>query len=381
MDINSIIRWHTGMEVNSETIKSMYEDQNSLYLMVVSATIGDNQLGIIPRSQFNNEGTFVRNTFEMPHFRCTAMIPSGGILDVDEAVRVPIPMLYGSEYYLAVTFGKENIFFEHQGVPYERPSYVYSIKTLSELTDEMFPVIRFSAKDGILNCDVAYIPPTLQLADNPLFKDHIARYMESLDAILKHPNMEKNTGYRALLSYKFALASIRPRTRTSDFVLMLQDIVQALDHFVFSQVEQENPIETQQPSFYDIAKWLDWVWEYMKAAFVLLDKLVIEDKTIDIEALKEQIMKELYEKLYNDLYNALYAKIKEELTAELTDNLKQALTTFMNDELKPAILEELKVELSDMLYDKLYKALYDALFAALNIPRPVEEEDTFMPLI
>ncbi len=381
MDINSIIKWQPGMEITSEIVRSMYDEKNEQYLMAVRAALGSVRLGIVPETPFNNEGSFVRNTFEMPYFRCTAMLPSGSIIDVDEAVHISIPMLYGPEYYLTVAFGKDTISFEHKGAPYERPSYVYSIKSLDEITEEMFPVVRFKARDGVLSYDETYIPPTLQLAENPRFMEYISRYAETLDAITKHPNLDRDLGYRALLSYKFVMGSIRAKTRTYDFLLLTQEIIQALDHFVFSKVERETPVEIPQLTYYDISKWLDWVDEYMKGAVVVLDKVVLEDHSIDVEALKEQIMKELYEKLYNDLHEALLAKIKAELTEELTNNLKDALTTFMNEELKPAILEELRAELSDSLYEKLYKALYDALFEALNIPRPVEEEDTFMPLI
>ncbi len=381
MDINSIINWHPGMELTSEFIKNMYDEQSTQYVVAVRAALGSVRLGLVPGAPFDNKGTFVRNTFEMPHFRCMAMLASGKVIDVDETVHLSIPMLYGSEYYLTVSFGKEMIPFEHKGVSYERPSYAYAIKELGEITEEMFPVVRFTAKDGVLNYDENYIPPTLQLADIPRFMDYISHFTELLDVIAKHPNIDKDMGYRNLLSYRFMLGYLRATTRTSDFIMVTQEIVQTIDYFIFSQVEHENPVKIPEPNLYDISKWLDWVNDYLKAAIVLLEKVVPEDNSIDIDALKDQIMKELYEKLYNDLHAALLAEIKEELTAELTGNLKDVLMAYMNDELKPAILKELKVELSDSLYEKLYKALYDALFEALNIPRPVEEEDTFMPLI
>ncbi len=381
MDINARINWQPGMELTADTIRCLYDDQYAQRLVTVRASLGSARLGLVPEVPFNNKGTFVRNTFEMPNFKCMALLPSGKVIDADEAVRIVIPMLYGQEYYLTVSFGQDIIAFEHKGIPYGRPSYVYSIKPMEEITDDMFPVVRFQAENGVLTYDENYIPPTLQLADDERLLAYVNRYAGYLDTIVKHPNLDKDLGYRAILSYKFLLMSIRPRSRTHEFLMLTQEIVECMNHFIFSQVEQETPVEIQQPTPYDIRRYLDWVEEYLHSAAVMLDKVVVEDHTIDVDALKEQLMKELYDKLYNDLHEALLAKIKEELTEELTGNLQETLMNYINETLKPALSEELQVELSDSLYGKLYQPLYDALFEALNIPRAVEEEDPFMPLI
>ncbi len=381
MDINARINWQPGMELTTDTIRSLYSDQFAQRLVTIRAALGSARLGLVPEAPFNNQGMFVRNTFEIPHFQCMALLPSGKVIDVDEAVRIVIPMLYGSEYYLTVSFGQETIPFEHQGIPYERPTYVYAIKTMDEITEEMFPVVRFQAENGILKYDADYIPPTLQLGDDARLMTYITRYVERLEAILKHPNLDKDLGFRTILSYKFLLQSIKPRSRTHEFLMLTQEIVQCANHFIFSQVEQEPAPEIQTPSPYDICHFLEWVDEYLKGAVVMLDKVVVEDHSIDVDALKAQIVSELHEKLHHDLYEELLAKIKEELTEQLSGSLQETLTTYIEDHLKPALRDELQTDLSDALYEKLYQSLYDSLFEALNIPRPVEEEDTFMPLI
>ncbi len=381
MDINARINWIPGMEINTDTVKGLYGDINIKQRIAVRAMLGGERLGLLPEVTFNNKGSFVKNIFEMPRFQCMAILPTGQIIDVDEPVKITIPVLYGAEYYLTVGIGKESIPFERNGVPYKRPSYEYAIKTLDEITDDVFPFIRFKNNEGVLSYDQSYIPPTLLLTEGFGYEDYISRYLDGMNALLEHPNMDADYGRHILLYYRFLLKGLTKKSQTSNLLQLTQGIVQAMNYYIVSRVEPDTPVDIPRCTPYDVESWLSWTDDYLHTNTKLLDKVVREDNSIDVEALKEEIKNELYEKLYKDLYEALKPKIKEELTAEMTEQLRGVLTAYMNEKLKPAIIEELRTELSEELYDKLYRALYDALFAALNIPRAVEEEDTFTPLI
>lgn len=381
MDINARINWQPGMEISSELLRGWYQDLDQQQKIVVRAALGGMRAGLLPGAEFNSQGMFVRNTFEMPRFRCRALLSSGQLLDIDEPVRIVIPMLYGTVYYLTVSMGSGVRNFEREGAPYVSPSYEYAIHSLDEISDDMLPVARFKASDGMLTHDADYIPPTLQLTGDERFKDYIARYVEQLEAIRSHPNMDPDLGRQTMTRYILYLRCLSLRSNTSDFVMLTEEMVKALEFFVMSAVDESRRVAMQQPDFNDIQQWLEWVGDYFRTSLSLLEFVERKDNTIDIEALKAQIMSELYDKLYRELHDKLLDEIKEQLTDELVGKLQDILVGYINNTLRPELAEQLHTQLSASLYDKLYQDLYDALFAALNIPRPVQEEDTFMPLI
>lgn len=381
MDINARINWQPGMEISSELLRGWYHDVDQQQQIAIRAALGSVRVGLLPGAEFNNQGMFVRNTFEMPRFRCRALLSSGQILDIDEPVRMVIPMLYGTVYYLTVSMGSGVRTFEREGAPYVCPNYEYGIHTLEEISDDMLPVVRFKASEGMLNYDPDFIPPTLQLTGDERFKDYIARYIEQLETISNHPNMDPDLGRQTITRYILYLRCFNLKNNTSDFVMLTEELVQALDFIVMSAVDESHRVEIQQPDFNDIQQWLEWVSDYFRTSLSLLDFVERKDDTIDIEALKAQIIAELYDKLYRELHDKLLVEIKEQLTEELAENLQNILVEYINNTMRPALAEQLHDQLSASLYDKLYQDLYDALFAALNIPRVVEEEDTFMPLI
>ena len=184
-----------------------------------------------------------------------------------------------------------------------------------------------------------------------------------------------------------------------DFVLLTQEIAQAIDYYIVTP-NREQPTEVPQPSYTDIQAWLQWLDDYLAGAIVILDGVVLEDNTIDYDALLAQAKKELYEQLHPELIEKLLADMKEELRAEMQQQT-EALTTYINDTLKTAILEQLATEvdnranaltdalnqkfdqlgkdLSESLYEKLYFNMFDHLFNALYVPEPEEKE--YIPLI
>ena len=260
-----------------------------------------------------------------------------------------------------------------------RPQYEYNIATLEEVGNgDCLPVVRFRVDNGVFSIDPDFIPPCLLLSENPGFQNYTDRYIGRLQALVGHPNLEEGEGKRALLRYLFRLKGYGLHNSLQDYLLLLQEIVQAVDYYIATP-HLEAPPTIPQPSLCDVQQWMSWADNYLGGAVSILDTVVLEDNTIDYEALLAQAKKELYDQLNPELYGRLLNQIKEELNEELGQRLTLSLTTYMNETLKPALKEVLGTELYDELYDKLYKDLYDQLYNALYVPSA--EEDEFMPMI
>ena len=132
-------------------------------------------------------------------------------------------------------------------------------------------------------------------------------------------------------------------------------------------------------------------------AIAVLDKVVLEDNTIDYDALLKQAKAELYAQLHEELIVKLLAETKEELLKMVKEELEnslaqqtQTLTDYINNTLKPSLqehfIEEMKRslaimedDLSEKIYERLYEGLFEHLFNALYVPEP--EDEKFVPLI
>ena len=379
LDVNSRINWMPGMELTTQTFTSLSEELDFRQQMALRAALGSNRMGLLPGAPFLNSGLFAKNKFEMARLRCLAVLPSGRLLDVDESVSVAIPMLYGDTYYLAVSLGGSHVEFEKEGIPYVRPQYEYNISTLEEVAaSDCLPVVRFHAENGVFSIDPDFIPPCLLLSENPGFQSYTDRYIERLQVLVSHANLEAGEGKRALLRYLFRLKGYGLQNSLQDYLLFLQEIVQAVDYYIVTP-HLEEPPSILQPNLCDVQQWMSWADNYLGGAASILDTVVLEDNTIDYEALLAQAKKELYEQLNPELYRKLLLQIKEELNEELGQRLTLGLTAYIDDTLKPTLKEALGKELYDQLFDKLYRDLYDQLYKALYVP-PVEEEE-FMPMI
>ena len=264
---------------------------------------------------------------------------------------------------------------------------------------DLFPLLRFHVSEGIFSADTTFMVPCLLLTENPRFQDYIDSYVEQMNILATHANLADGEGKRAFLRYVFMLKSYNQRNSMQNFILFTQEIAQAIDYYVVTP-NMEQPINIPQPQQIDIQAWLQWLEEYMKGAVVILDGVVLEDNTIDYEALLAQAKKELYDKLHPELIEKLLADMKEELREEMRQQTEQ-LTTYINETLKNAILEQLTTEMNDRqnklsemltekfdvlgkqlnesLYEKLYFELFENLFKALYVPEP--EEEKFVPLI
>ena len=382
MDINARINWKPGMEMTAQTLAGMNQHIDFQQQVAIRAALGNTRIGLLPNAPFNNQGSFVRNTFEIEHFKCTALLPSGKIIDADERAVVTIPMLYGNQYYLTVGFGEEQTEFEKDGVAYIRPKYVYQINTLEELDGkDLLPIARFSVSEGVFSVDADFIPPTLQLICEKRYKDYIQKIAERLEALATHEKLVDEFGKRALLHYLFLLKGYNLKNLTSDFIQFTQEIAQAISYYIIApKTHVEEAAEIPTPSQYDVETWIKWLDNYMTGAISVLDHLEIEDHTIDFEELKAQIKAELYAQMTPELHDRLLSDIKDELKAELEQLLTDTLTNYMEQNMKPILYGQLKEELPTDLYQPLYDSLYDALYNALFVPTE-KEEDKFMPLI
>ena len=312
---------------------------------------------------------------------CMALLPSGKILHIDEKVVVTVPLVYGNEYYLACGFGEKDLEFDVEEVPFVRPEYTYGIYPLSELEGtDLFPVMKFKVNEGVFAIDESYIPPSLYLSSDSRFQAYLEQLTEKTRTLAEHPNLESGEGKRAFQRYAYLLKSYDAQGRTRPFVQLTYEIAQAADYYIVTS-HSETPASIPTYSGYDIASWLEWLDGYLHNAASILDKVVLEDHSIDFDELKAQIKAELYEQLRPELYEQLYAELKERLYTEISEDLTIRLTDYMNQQLKAELHDLLSGELSEELYERLYKNLYESLYNALYVPTEEEEEEEFTPLI
>lgn len=379
MNINSRIDWKAGMAISAQTFLELDENLRHRQQAATRAVNG-NEFGLMPFTEFDRQGGFVRNKLEIDHLACMALLPSGKILHIDEKVVVTVPLVYGNEYYLACGFGEKEVEFDVKEVPFVRPEYTYGIYSLSELEGtDLFPVMKFKVSDGIFSIDESYIPPCLYLSSGNRFQPYLEQLTKQVSLLAEHPNLESGEGKRAFQRYAYLLKSYDTQGRTRPFIQLTYEIAQAIDYYIVTP-NAEIPVTIPAYSGYDIANWLDWLDGYLHNAAGTLDKVVLEDHSIDFDELKAQIKAELYEQLRPELYEQLYTELKAKLYAEISEDLTVRLTDYITQQLKTELHDLLSGELSEELYESLYKNLYESLYNALYVPVE-KEEDEFTPLI
>lgn len=379
MDIDARINWMPGMELTAQTFRQLYRNLDFRQQIAVRAALGGSRMGLVPGAEFNCTGLFVKNNFEIERLQCMAVLPSGRVLSADEKVSIAIPVLFGDKYYLTVAFGQGERTFDVEDVPYVCTPKAFAIHTMEELEKEdLFPLVRFSAANGIFSVDSEYIPPCLLLDADARFAGFGASYVQKLSALASHANLEEGEGKRAILRYLFQFKSFQWNADVRDFVRLTQELAQAIDYYIVTP-HAAAPVVIPSPNIFDIHEWLHWLDEYLAGAETILDSVVLEDNSIDYEALLAQAKAELYERLNPELRADLLLQIKEELRGELQQTLSQALMDFINGSLKTALHDNLQAELDPELHDKLYQELYDQLYNALYVPE--EEEEAYIPMI
>lgn len=379
LDLNARINWKPGMELTAQTFLEMDSNLSFRQQTAIRAALGEHCIGLLPGLPFSAEGVFYTNKYEIDRLQMTAILPSGRIIQVDEPVSIAVPLLYGTTYFLTVGFGEGETPFEKEGVPYIRPQYRYAIMSSEELKEaDVMPITKFTVNNGDISVDSSYIPPCLLLAASNAFEGYHQRLTDLLRTLSEHTHMREGDGKRALMRYFFLMKTCDLQGRVSEYVRMLHEIAQAVDYFIMTPYA-ELPAEVLRPEQTDIARWLEWMLNYLSGANTVLDGLVLEDDTIDYEALLAQAKQELYERLNPELYEKLLLQIKDELREEIGKTLTETLTTYMNETLKPELEKLITDDLHERMYDKLYNELYERLYNALHVPDP--EEIKFIPSI
>ena len=397
MDLNSKINWSPGMEITAQTFIGLEEKLALQQRIAMRAALGSTRMGMLPGATLSCDGTFVKNAFEIGHLQCTALLPSGRIVDANEQVTVPIPMLFGDRYYLTIGIGDTQTEYEREGIAYIRPQYEYALQTQEEVeAADVMPLIRFSVNEGVFSIDAEYIPPCILLTSDSRFAFFVEQFVDQLTTITSHQNLEDGDGKRALLHYLFVMKGYSLKNTVHDFVMYLQEIAQAINYYIIAP-NTEQSVEMLEPSQTDVQLWLTWFGNYLNGSVAVLDKVVLVDNTIDYDALLKQAKAELYAQLHEELIVKLLSETREELLKlvkeEMENSLeqqRQVLTDYINNTMKPDMLEQLdstikrslavlEDELSEKIYERLYEELFEHLFNALYVPEP--ESEKFVPLI
>lgn len=380
MNVNAKIDWHAGMELTAQTFieldKSLERNRQITYQVACG-----NHFGILPTTEFRCNGVFVKKTLEITPLSFMALMPSGEILHVDENIVVDIPILYGKEYYLGCKQTDKTRSFDKEQVPFVSPVAECAIYTIEDLASgNILPLMKFKVNEGVFSVDKDYIPPFLTLGVDARFAEFINTLAEKVSVLANHPNLESGEAKRSFLRYANVLQNYSTTHRVQHFVELLQEIAGAVEFYI-TQVYTTTAIEKDQYTPFDIVKYLSWIDNYLHGAATILDGVVLEDKTIDFDALKLQVKEEIYQKVYPELKEALYKELHEELKKEIRDELYASLSDYINGNFRKEIYELLEGRLSEELYEKLFKTLYDGLYNALYVPEVVEEEEEFLPLI
>ena len=374
MNINARINWRPGMELTTQTFLDLDENLDFRQQMAIRAALGDHCIGLLPDTPFDNRALFYTNHLEMERLLCTALLASGRIIQVDEPISISIPMLFGDAYYLTVGIGDSTVPFEKKGVEYVRPTYTYAIMTLEEMVNnDVFPVTRFTAKDGTLAIDPEFIPPCLLISSDKRFEEYRNKYAELLRLLGEHPNLKEGEGKQNMLRYMFRMRSQEMSGQGMEFLKLTQEVAQAVDYFIM-RPNTDKVIDIPTPLQVDPGKWLKWLEDYMTGAVTLVDGVELIDDSIDYDALLAQAKKDLYEQLNPELYQKLLERIKTELREELYDKLNTEFTKYMEEVVKPELGRILSQELYEKLYEKLYTELFENLFNALYVTMPEEKE-------
>lgn len=389
-----------GMELTNHTFIGIAEHLDLTQRLALQTALGSNRTGLIPNAPWALKALFTNDQLEIDGLQCMALLPSGRIVNAEENVQIAIPMLFGNKYYLTIGFDNGLTEYEREGVPMVRPKYKYEFCTKEEVeTRDVFPLMRFHVENGVFSINQDYIPPCLLLSTDKRIKEYIDLLIEHLRTITEHQNLAEGEGKRSLTHYLFRLKTLNMGCTMNDFILLTHEIAHAVDYYIMMP-NQEQTIEVPIPSIIDIQEWTQWLSDYLKGAAQVLESVVLEDNTIDYEALLAQAKKELYEQLNPELTAKILETLRLEIRVEI-EKMRNDLDYYLNEELRPEILKELTTnineqearlkenmdkkfedlneELKKTLFEKLYLELFENLFNALYVPEP--EDRNSMPMI
>ena len=334
--------------------------------------------GILPVGQFKCEAAFVRGILEL-EIECVAVSPSGVILQIADHAVIPVPHLDAGEHYLGVGLGVEMSQFEVEETPFERPSYRYEFRRLEELEDnDLVPVLRLTAQNDTLSIDPRYIAPFFEVRSDPRIAQAREEIYGKAKKLATHDNVTKVEVRRALLNYVFLLGTGNLLDSVIELARITKSLVSTLRYYIIEPFAESVP-EIPHLFLQDIEKWFSWINEYLDLALATVDKVVIEDEKINLDALKAEVKAELSEELMqqvNTVVDERVAQLRDSLKAEIEEVLKD----FVSGAFRQRLHDDLQSELSPLLYDELYDKLYQAL-SELFEKRKEENESTYIPLI
>ena len=379
-NIDARIDWKDGMELSAQTFVEMNNCYESNQKITRHIACGE-QFGILPMAPLCLLGVFVKKTLEISPLTMTALMPSGDLLHVDEDVVVEIPMLDGKEYYLGCSPTDKMQSYDKERVPMLRPKAEFGIYTLDELTEgKHLPLMKFKVEEGVFSIDQNYIPPFLLLDSDKRYATLIQSITEQVERLATHANLESGEAKRGLIRYAFVLKNYNMKNKVMQLVDTLHELVHSVNYYIIKPNTKDD-IELRECSLYDVASWMQWLEGFLHGASTLLDGVVLENNTIDFDALKAQIKEELYQRLYPELKEQLYTEVHDRLKREIADTLMESLSEYINGNFKREIYRWLEEDMVGQLHEKLYGSLYEALYNALYVQPEEEEEDNYMPLI
>ena len=379
MDINSKIRWTPGMPLTTCALNFLDETFNRRKDTFVRVVLGS-RAGILPGVDFSCDAMFVGTNLEIKVKQCRAWLPSGRLMDiVEDQAKVPVPSLQEGEYFLCAAFGDEKIEFESCGIPFERPVYKYSIQSFEDLRQsvEYMPLLKLVVDAGNVSIDRDYIVPCMQLDGDQRLYENTKTLSVLLQKVASHPNVGGDTDSLVMSHFGLASAYYDHKTDTLEYLRFTVEMSNYMSYFYLTDEARER-IGKVAPSVFDIQKWFNWLHALIDEALKFLDNLVLENKHIDIDALREEITADVYKRIRSQLDEDIQ-KMKDTLRDEILEKLSVSLREFIEGEFRGSLHDVLHEQLSDELKDSLYTALYTALYEALFVPE--KEEEVFVPTI
>ena len=378
MDINSKIKWAPGMVLSSRLLNSLNKNIEHRNIVTIKALLGD-IFGVVPGGEMSAAGFFVKGNLEIPSLRCSAILPSGRYVNVDESVVFHVPKLDAGTYYFCVGIGKDEVEFECEGTLMVRPVYEYRILDFDTLRQsDVFPIMRLLVSDGVCSIDEDYIAPCLNTSDNGRILELCSAIADVLDAVASHINMDEAHGKFMFLRYGVFLRRTMKDYSVSRLMQRIHGLADVLNDFVFSPNGRYEDIP--EVSYFDMEKWLMWMQDYVRRAGEILDGIAAEKNELDIDALVAQIEGSVSGKLKPQLIDILTSELRDSLLKEIEARIDYRLKEFIDGTFSARTHDTLKEELGNELNPALYGSLYKALYDALYVP-PAEEDDNFMPLI
>lgn len=376
MNINARINWKPGLELTSTLMKKW--DESVSERCKALARIFHAGACLFPDTRLDLSARFVRKNLEIEIHDCKALLPSGRIIEIEEAVAIPMDSVKEDGNYFVCATAGDIVDYEQGGVTMSCRQIRFEVLDGAEAgKGDFLPLLKLKVEDQTAEIDQNFIVPSLVIASDPKLVERKNHMVERLKSILDHPNLEEGYCKRALHKSCMILEHVAEDKLTLELMRMcVGNIVELLDYYFVKSASLHEEFVSYDSL--NISGWVDSLEVIFDTSVTMLDNYVAEDNSIDVEALKREIHDSLKTEMETELTDAIDERMRNVENA-LTDRLSSELRTFVSGELADMLHERLRVELDDELRDSLYKSLYDALYDALFIPE--KERDVFMPII